>query len=235
MGITVYTHRVKESTTVRVNRKCSNCELEWTADLIVTAEGKADSVSRNDPSALEKAKKEALAKLELMAQKKKKDVDEQVLCPKCLHFSTEAMDKHFRKGYTDGLLSKYKSEEWRNLFSSFGFAGLSLAAVGIAILVSLKAINEDKPILLGWIILLGGLSVMFAVFFVKHLRKFYLSTKDHSKVAKMVRSCSDDELLQLVVRCYHENNNTLGHGDAWIQVLSGVISKGSGVVSDYRS
>lgn len=225
MGIRVYTHRVRESTVVRVDRKCSNCGHEWTADLKVTAEGEAKSVIRGDTSALAKAKKQALANLDLKAQKKKKDVDQQVLCPVCSHFSTEAMDKHFRKGYTTGLLSKYKTEEWINLLNSLALAGLSLAAAGGAILVTNKVNKGGELKWLGWIILLGAGSIILAGLFVKRLWKFVHSTKEHSKIARMVRSCSGDELLQLAVRCYHENNNSLGHGDAWWQVLSGEVSK----------
>jgi rubredoxin len=208
-----------------VDRKCSNCGHEWTADLKVTAEGEVESRIPDDPSAFAKAKKQALANLDMKAKKKKKDIDEQVLCPECSHFSTEAMDKHFRKGYTAGLLSKYKTEEWRDLFSSLGFAVLSLAAVGGAILATNKLIKEGEWRWLYGVFFPGVVSIYSARSFVKHLRKFVHSTKEHSKVARMVRSCSGDELLQLAIRCYHQNNNSLEHGDAWVQVLSGEGSK----------
>jgi hypothetical protein len=229
MGIKVYKYRITESGTVPVDRTCANCGYNWTAKLIVSAEGEADSTLQGDPDAIRKAKENALIKLESQKLRKKLDINEQVMCPVCNHFDIKAMAKHFSKGYAEGLLSKFRKEEWKDFAVSLGASFLAPVALGVAIQLVLYVINTaekaDDWFWLGWVIVPGGISLGMGYLALNRWKILIHSVKARRKVEHMLSDSSEDELLRLVIKCYQDNGNSLGSGDSWIVVLSSEIDK----------
>ena len=228
MGIPVYKFTVEQSTKVAVARKCSNCGREWTAYLSVSAEGAAESMRQGDVEAINKAKENALKNLGAHVMVKQHDVDEQVLCPDCGHFATLSVEKHFSKGYKTGLLSKFRQAKWGCLLGVLSFLLLALISSAGIVGIMLYVIESGDWLWCGWIILLGFLIVISAVNFLRKLRMFVQSAKIQQGVKNKMNSSTEDELLQLVVKCYKENEDSLELGDAWINVLSREVCNQAG-------
>jgi len=220
VSIKCYVHKATETRRVSVPRTCSNCSHGWTANLLAVAEGSTETWQKFDPEATEKARKHALKKLDEVAARREKDVNEDVLCPKCGHFCLKAMDKHFPKGLATGLLKKYRGQKWNALGSSAGLAFLAVVALGIAIISAVVIIDGGEDLLwFGWVIFIGVGSVMASVGSVNEFRKYVRAIAHQREVAKIVGARSDGELLQLAVKCYRANNKSLAAGDGWIDTL----------------
>lgn len=220
MSITYYTYHAEESAIVRIPRTCSSCGRQWVAELKVTAEGEAESSSRGDPDAYAEASKKARKKLEVLAQAKKDDVDEHVVCPTCGCFSIRAMERHFPRGYATGLLSKYRQEEWLTLLRSLGLALGGALVTWFGIALTLEALEKSDWALMAVGIVIGIVGTGAGLYGGYGLLRFGRCMFAQRGVARMVNAQPEERLLQLAVKCYRRNGNSLRHGNAWIEALS---------------
>ena len=179
---------------VEFERVCSNCGNHWTASFNISFTTSYESSSR-------KAAKSA----EIVMQDEIKDRDEncEVLCSDCSHFSVDAMGRHFHKGYTAGLMKKYKRAAWSNVDIFLGFAWIPIL---LAFIANLNPLNSTNPVgsLIGLLVFLGLGSV--ALYALTGLIWGLITV---SKVRGKVEILSDDALRELAISCYKKNKNSL--------------------------
>ena len=179
---------------VAFDRVCSNCDRTW------TTRGTASSGSHMEqtkPAALE------TAQLVLSAEKKDWRDNRDVLCPHCSHFSKDAMDLHFRKGYAAAIIRNFKRAAWCDFLA---FVCLGWLPVVLFIFANLIPWQSDKPILSTIFLLLflifGSVSVIGLTLFV--WARFALSS-----VRRKLERLSDEALLELAIDCYKSNKNSV--------------------------
>jgi len=179
---------------VEFERVCSNCEHKWTASFDVGVR-----------SYVESSKEQASRSAKAMLNEEKKDRREnrEVLCPQCSHFSVDAMYRHFRKGgYAAGILKKYKRAVWMNLLGFLGFVWLPAL---LFFLADLNAVRSGTWLSILWLLIvvgLGGISLYKLIGFVWGIVALPV-------VSRKVSQLSDQQLLDLAIRCYKGNKNSL--------------------------
>ena len=189
----VYTARVQQQ--ADFERVCSNCGHQWLASFGIVASTYVESTRQAAAKAAE----------DIMHEEKRDRFDNrEVLCPKCLHFSVDAMYRHFRKGgYPAGILKKYKRAAWINLPE---FLGVVWIPVLLLFFANLNPLNAATPALsVVWLIVFlsaGGVALYRLIGLLCGLAAL-------PSVRRKLGQLPDGALLELAVKCYKQNKNSL--------------------------
>jgi hypothetical protein len=179
---------------VAFERVCCHCNNSW------PSQGTASSGQM-----MEQTKQDALTTAESVLNEEMKNWrdNRDVLCPNCSHFSTDAMEIHFRKGYPAAIIRNYKRASWADflLFVCVGWIPLLLF-----LFANLKPWDTDTParaaIFLALFLATGIPALMGLLIFI-------WSRVALASVRKKLDGLSQDELRQLAVECYRKNKNSL--------------------------
>ena len=179
---------------VAFERVCSNCNNSW------TSQGTASSGDM-----MEQSKEEALktAASVLSEEMKNWRDNREVLCPNCSHFSKDAMEIHFRKGYPAAIIRNYKRASWADFLT---FVGVGWIPLLLFLFANLKPWDTDKPVRAAIFL---ALFLVTGIPAVTGLVVFIWSRLALSSVRKKLEGLSKDELHQLAVDCYRKNKNSL--------------------------
>lgn len=185
----------------RIEKTCSRCRASWVTeeDIEAAAEGPG-------------ARKEALRKLEEMIRKRcaAGQPDRNVVCPKCGHFSTDAVAKHFSAGYQKGALQHYRNEMEASFLGTVFAAALTTGGIAGALLIS-KASTAGAVVLGIVAVFLGGIAVSLG-------REAIRSLAAYPRVKGAIQGAGADDLVKWLLDAYEQNGNSLV-GRKWTVVL----------------
>ena len=180
---------------VKLQRICCNCGHAWEinySDTVASSDSTQEEVYRN-------------LKFNIEEKIIKYDNDKEILCPKCSHFSKNAMEEHFPQGIKQGILKKYKKTIWTIPGGVLGIAWIP----GLIILLLMKI--EDMSLL--WLIL----AVPLALYAIYYLIFFFTTLIMYNSIKKAIINSCEEDILQLLLEYYKKNKysladyNTLEH------------------------
>lgn len=195
---------------VAFERVCSNCTHIW------TSKGIAGSGSHMEQSSDEASKAAGYALTDEIRDWRD---NREHLCPECSHFSTDAMETHFKRGYVSKVLDNYKRGTLWGLFL-FVFAGwLPLVLFIFSTLNPWAARYPARAILFLLLFLWFGAIAGWG------LLTFIWGRIALASVRRKLEGLSDDALRELTVDCYRQNKNSLhvsidadaGFFNAWLK------------------
>ncbi len=216
MSIKVYTPEVKLSGLATVERVCSNCNKPWTEKIEIKTSAKGNgSWFGPDQMEMNRVKEKAHRDLKAAEESAKKQVDNHVLCPSCGHFSTDAMAKHFPKGYQAGLGIKYKKAL---LYAIIFMPIFGLGAVLLGQLVINASPKDWKD---AWFLIIpcAILALLLAWGSIDKLVNGFRLLVGQNQVRKYLENENDEGLLNLAVSLYRKNKDSLGGFMCWAKML----------------
>jgi hypothetical protein len=215
---------IKASEQVRLPRRCSHCNHTWSTEVTVTVT--ASTANDTGAKEIERLQARVLADLPARIEQKKKtgDVYQGVLCSKCGHFITAAMNHHFPNGYAAGMLQGYRRAMRGGLmgfmffgvvlfffirsFFTFLFGGEGNESVLTSIRDFLSDWNEVAATIAVFIMSMV-ISIGLSYWLIYNLRQFCTTFFSYGKVRRLIKASSDEELLAILVNAYKKNGHSL--------------------------
>lgn len=211
-----YTPEVTVSNTIYLEKICSHCGRVFKSPVKVSCTARGESrlggLTQED---YEKTGSTARAGLSGEIEGVKNKAEKGVLCPYCNHFSVDAMEKHFPKGYLNGIKKKYISEGTESLLVSLGAAFFAFILIGIFFYFGASHDDVWANILMYIIIITGCICLIG--FICSLILGIYILVK-YPSIRQLLKNASEDELISYAIESYKKNDNSLS-GGRWNKVL----------------
>jgi len=125
------------------------------------------------------------------------------------------MEKHFPKGYLNGIKKKYISDGTGYVWSSLFLAFLAFILIGIFFYFGASYDDDMINTLMYIIMIIGCICLILFIYFL--ILGIYILAK-HPSIRQLLKNASEDELLSYAIESYKKDDNSLG-GGKWGSVL----------------
>ena len=215
MSITQTTTKVTAQGKATITRVCSGCKKSWTEQQEIEATAKDETWFTVTSEDVAKLKEKAQEDLERQEKWEQKQANTHILCPYCGHFSVEAMEKHFPKGYLAGFKRRYR----RAFVYALIFAPLlGLGAYFLGQVVWGSSAEEWKSY---WFVIIPfaliGLALVWGCY--ENLKNAIRILVGSGRVSRFLRTVNEDDFLELAIAVYKKNNESLSGNIDWAEVL----------------
>ncbi len=238
--------KITLSRTVNVPRTCSGCGHSWQGSITLEASQTTEaSVGGPDNKELDEARRTAESTLDFSEREiqKKGEPNRDVLCPQCGHFDSGAMERHFPKGFQDGLQRRLRGSITGGFVGS-ALVGAGLFLVGRSFLRHLLggpegtgAFRAVRDFLGGWNTAAASLAVFImgpaiiiglCVLLLNLLGELKETISNRGPITERLRETTEEELLAIVRECYRKHDEDLRHIGGWMDLLLEPEASGSG-------